>query len=688
MLDEWKGVYVGGMNIFSRYTRRPDSPPERMIGRARVADLIGRSTSRTHRLMAQPDFPAPDNLDTEGNPLWWPSTIRAWWLSRGETIPDRSERYFTPAPNPPTRRPELLEDVWLQGSHEEAGRLRIPHELHVRVYAGMDDGRPVILIAAPKGDFRVMPHEWPNVRDYLARRLHTDVQDTASTWLTLEAGWDYSAKERTRLGYPPISTHLSDLETGTVITADEVAPLIGRPFDVWPREHYNRALVRQRAEAHAQDSEEPLIVVEDGHELGATLSAWRSLNAIENASLGVKWARQVLASRALSLNDSEISYARHLGKLSTEAPSYLLAEHDESVRAPVRVVGRTLSAYEHAQITPDALDEPLESGRELVTDKGQSRWQADAREDIRVILKAIRDDLFNPDLADDSPVRAALERAEALVAAVAREADADFARTDVPLTLIEAGREETVEAYLAAFTPVRGTGTARQWWTSLPRPLQRRAKLLWSNERAASWQDKTLLVNDERSLLALIGTQPTASSREAAEAMVARNRWHHSGYDPRAESESMSRTDELQVEALLRPTPRALMEWPRAALKPVGAKVFSRLTFRAPSTSYAVHRPAFVEGLARSVQPLPLTAGQPDGFVWGVSSTDTLTPALFTLLTDRSSRDWATFKDEAADPGLSAYTNLRRTARLAEGALRITGAQLLEGLAPETLEQL
>ena len=677
------------MNIFSRYTRGPDSPPERMIGRARVADLIGRSTSRTHRLMAQPDFPAPDNLDTEGNPLWWPSTIRAWWLSRGETIPDRSERYFTPMPNPPTRHPDLLEDAWLEGPHEKDGRrLRIPLELHVRVYAGMDNGRPVVLIAAPKSDFRVMPHEWPRVRDYLAHRLRTDVADTASTWLAIEAGWDFDAERRTRLGYPPIRTHLSDLETGTVITAAEVVALIGRPFDVWPIEHYSKELARQRAEAFAQDSEDPLIVVEDSHDLSATLSAWRSLNTIKAPSAGVRWARQVLASRALQLNESEISYARHLGELSVEAPSLLLAEHDESVRAPVRVVGRTLSAFEHAQIAPDALEQPLESGRELVASKGRTRWHADAREDIRVILDAIRDDLFNPDQADDSPVRAALERAEALVAAVAREADPEFARTDVPPTLIEAGREETVEGYLSAFTPVQGAGTARQWWTSLPRPLQRRAKLLWSNERAVSWQDKTLLINNERSLLALIGTQPTASSREAAEAIVERNRWHHSGYDPRTQTESMSRNDELQVEALLRPTPRALLEWPQAALKPVGSAGFTLLMFRAPSTSYSAHRPVFIEGPSGDIQPLPLTAGQSDGFVWGVSSTDTLTPALFTLLTDRASRDWSTFKDEADDPGLSAYTNLRRTARLTEGALRITGAQLLEGLTPETLEQL
>lgn len=677
------------MNIFSRYARKPDAPPERMIGKARVADLIGRSTSRTHRLMAQPDFPAPDNLDTEGNPLWWPSTIRAWWLSRGETIPDRSERYFTPMPNPPTRHPELLEDAWLEGPHEDAGhRLPLPHELHVRVYAGMDDGRPVVLIAAPRGDFRVMPHEWPGVRDYLARRLRTDVADTASSWLAVEAGWDFDAERRTRLGYPPIRTHLSDLETGTVITADEVVPLIGRPFDVWPVEHYSKELVRQRAEAFAQDSEDPLIVVDDSHDLGATLSAWRSLNAIEGPSAGVTWARQVLASRALQLNENEMDYARYLGELSTEAPSLLLAEHGSFMRAPVRVVGRTLSAFEHAQIAPDALEQPLASGRELVTDKGQTRWRADAREDIRVMLDAIRDELFDPDRADDSPVRAALERAEALVATVAREADPDFARTDAPLTLIEAGREETVEAYLAAFTPVRGAGTAGQWWTDLPSHLQRRAKLLWSNERATSWQDKTLLVNDDGSLLALIGTQPTASSREAAEAIVERNRWHRAGYDPRSETESMSRTDEIQVEALLRPTPRALLEWPQAALKPVGAAAFARLTFRAPSTSYSVHRPVFVEGLSADIQPLPLTAGQPAGFVWGVSSTNTLTPALFTLLTDRASRDWSTFKDEADDPGLSAYTNLRRTARLTEGALRITGAQLLEGLTPETLEQL
>lgn len=70
-----------------------------------------------------------------------------------------------------------------------------------------------------------------------------------------------------------------------------------------------------------------------------------------------------------------------------------------------------------------------------------------------------------------------------------------------------------------------------------------------------------------------------------------------------------------------------------------------------------------MEGLSADIQPLPLTAGQSDGFVWGVSSTDTLTPALFTLLTDRASRDWSTFKDEADDPGLSAYTNLRSTLR-------------------------
>lgn len=53
----------------------------------------------------------------------------------------------------------------------------------------------------------------------------------------------------------------------------------------------------------------------------------------------------------------------------------------------------------------------------------------------------------------------------------------------------------------------------------------------------------------------------------------------------------------------------------------------------------------------------------------GVPSTDSPAPALFDLLTNRASRDWANFKDVGDGLGLIALDSLRHTAPLSEGAL-------------------
>ena len=668
------------MVLFSRLFGRPDTPPEPLVAKARIPDIIGRSPSRVHRLMESPDFPQPDGHDTDGTPLWFASTIRSWWRARGEMVPERSERYFRTLALTTPQRPRLLEDRWLDAPHGDApsniSDLHFP--LHLRVYEGLDDGRPVVLIARPTSEYHPRSDDWPAHRSYLASMLDVDTEVTPATWLSVDPAWDLDEDTRVKLGFPPARPRLTDLDTQTVIAPDELTPLLGGPFDVWSRRHHTRELVHERAANFAQDTPEPTLTFVDERGLADMLAAWRAVRTDRRHPAASGWARSVLASECLRLHDEEVAAARRLEESARRQDSLIAMATAPGTYAPVRAVARTLSAAEYRSLETDVLQPPLVTDRDLAQDdQGELRWHADTRDDIRTILTTLRQALLDPDLPDDSPVRAGLQRAEKIVAHAAHEADWGFARDDVEPTVIETGRDDSIDAFLAQFSPCKTSAEDGPDLERLPLALRRRARALWQDERTQHWQDKALLVLPDSHLLAVVGTKPTYATRAAAEADVERDRWYSQGY---RDEPADARRDELRVEALLRPTPQALLEWPQAPWHPLGSSRFERLTFTAPSTSFATYRPVFVEHPEGRISPLPLTSGFQEGFVWGVSSTDTLTPAIFRVLTALPRRDWPKIQSDDEDPGWIAYELLKHNLRLSEQALRVTGARLLEGL--------
>jgi len=677
------------MVLFSRLFGRPDTPPEPLVTKARIADIIGRSPSRVHRLMASPDFPHPDGHDTDGTPLWFASTIRSWWRTRGEMVPDRSERYFRALTPPTPQRPRLLEDRWLDSPPTNAftGITNLPLPLHLRVYEGTDDGRAVVLIARPGDRYRPQQHDWPAHRAYLAAALDVDTEMTPATWLSIDPAWDLDEDTRVKLGFPPARPRLTDLDTRTVITPEELTPLLGGPFDVWPRNHHTRALVHERAAAFAQDTPEPTLTFVDERGLTDVLAAWRALRADSRHPDATTWARRILATEAVHIHDEEVWATRRLEESARRQGSLIAIDTAPGTCAPVRAVTRTLSAAEYRSLEADKLEEPIITDRDLARDeRGESQWRSTVRSDTRAMLSTVRQALLDPDLPDDSPVRSGLSRAEKILADAAHEADWDFARQDVELTVIEAARDDSIDAFLTQFTPAASTIGPDLNLDDLPFELRRRARRLWQDERTSRFQDKQILLLDEPQLLAVVGTEPTYPSRAAAEAAVERDRWYSQGY--LADPATGGRADELRVEAMLRPTPRVLLEWPQAPWEPLGPQAFEALTFTAPSTSFATYRPVFLRFPDGVIAPLPLTNGFQEGFVWGVSSTDTLTPAIFRLLTALPRRDWPKVQTDEDDPGWVTYELLKRNLRRSEQALRVSGAQLLEELPAWAREKL
>jgi hypothetical protein len=162
-----------------------------------------------------------------------------------------------------------------------------------------------------------------------------------------------------------------------------------------------------------------------------------------------------------------------------------------------------------------------------------------------------------------------------------------------------------------------------------------------------------VLLHDEQSdLLAMTGLEPSDVDEATARQWVEDLRADHR----RAGQEfpHTPATEQVLVEAYMADRAKVHMEWTQA-LTPVGRDIIAGARLIAPPAGEP-ERPVFLVTAHGQFLPLSLNGDTHfHGFVWGVSGTDTLTPAVHRLLTSAPIHDWRSYEREEDDPSYRAY---------------------------------
>lgn len=638
------------MGFMDRFNRGKNQPPqEPLLTRADVARFIDRSPARVTQYYRKGQMPEPDLHIGDDNPVWATSTIRSWWLSRGGAIPGDSKRYHQTWDTVDGVAAELLEEEVLSVE----GRFRDPGRIHVRVYRAMDGRSPVILLGIPGTRYAdVIPGDWPQIKQGISRQLETDTELEPALWILVSDRSTDSYSSAARTGAVPSQVVLVDLDDPDVsVLPADIARLIGQPVEVFPQEYYTEdAIAHRRISADRQDA--PTTITIDAAGLGKVLRQMRTLaqasqDARDPAQVdALRFGAGVQADRALQLGQDAKVSARLYDLPFNRDPQ---AGADD-VALAIRVRDRDLSLAEEHLVQSLELDEPLQS-RDLETERTTSHGlHYIVRADLYHQLTALRRVLMDPDLPEDSAVRAALTDSERIVADIARRNNRLFERDDRQPMAVTHDDQDVVSIYLDQLQPVSSVA-------SLPYELQRRAKLLLAYEYA-QWEHRKLLLDPARGLLAVRGVEPSNLSPETARDFAVSN-WRATRQAIRGERPS---TEWLERETrhYLADRPKAYLEWPTAPTFITTAD-FARSRLVAPPASISVERPVFLRAPDDTLVPLPLAQTNFRGHVWGVSGTDSISRAVHWVLTDAETRDWQAYPNEADDPGLAAYRHVTAT---------------------------
>lgn len=620
--------------IRERRRNRTDNDP--LLTRPRVAELIERDPARVTRYFAADQMPEPDETLEGGSPAWRRSTIRTWWLQRGGRFPAVTTHRYHGQWTDHGLESALLEEqvVDVSMGPQRVGRV------HVRAYRGMDGAGPVVLLG------RLNQHPWPRNDEWdealaqISAALVVDVDLAQPVWLEVgtESGtWRYA--EHPSEGRVPSEVTISDIRDRRVpITPEDVARLIGRAFDVYPESMYLERAVVERRLSGDQDGLTPTPILDDTEGLGPRV---RRFHAVvdqldgNNRQGPIPFAAGVLASDLVSADDNvrtNVEFRRR----------HWIDDQDEKASAVLRLAvvshPRQLSPQERRLADKYTLDPPLVATEERVdiseVESVGEMYRITLRPDARTALDDLRRELLAPDLA--APLRDALEAAERLLADKAHRADRDFARQDrLPLAHTWGADSVVMSAYLSHLRPVSVA--------DLPLELKRRGMALDGYEYTLDWTDRTLLLDERHQLLALTGSKPSHLDEWTARSLARSHQF------PNDRPMTPAITQAL-VDAYLADRSCVRLEWPQAA-ETDGRTLLAGSRIVAPAATDA-ERPVFIHHADGRLQPLSLNGDTHfHGFVWGVSGTDTITPALHALMTSASR--WERTPEDA--PGREAY---------------------------------
>lgn len=660
-----------------RFRNAHASAADPLLTRPRVAEFIDRDPGRVTRYFQADLMPPPDEELEGGAPAWRRSTIRSWWLQRGGQLPpvpanDRYHGQWTDT----DLQPELLEEQLID---VEVGRGR-PGQLHVRVYRAMDGRGPVVILGWPKDSPYRWREEWHHLLPQVRAALVVDVEVEHPVWLVVRAEYRQYL-ENAKDGRLPSEVTISDVDNhSATITAEDVARLIGQPFDVYPATLYTADVITARRASGDQDTPTPTAVLDDDADLGPRVRRLRALlHHIETAaplrSDILAFAAGVLAEDARHVNERLSHDAEFLNGCTSRFEEEPPGAGTTALHLAVFPQPRQLSPHEHHLVRTTALDPPLIESKVRLTDEEVRQTgeieRGIPRADAKDYLDGIRRVLMGHKYTNTSPIREALQVAEGIVAAVVHRADPEFARRDrLPRAekTWSAGTPQ-MRAYLDQLDEVAGI-------TELPFELQRRAHALQNDDAAADWSDRSLLFDQRSQLLALTGMEPSNLDEERARRIVRSN---HTDIDFIERGEAMpTAVENALVTAYMADSPKVILEWPQAA-QTNGIALLAHGRLVAPSATN-IERPVFIKHADGSLQPLSLNGDTHfHGFVWGVSSTDTISPAVHAFLTDKPRRDWRTYENEADDPAFQAYEWLRTyLLKSGTGPLDVDGSPIVE----------
>jgi len=583
--------------------RRRRDYPEPLLNRQRVARFIDRDPGRVSRYVQAGQMPDPDGVLDDGSPLWQESTIRTWWLDRGEALPAAAagtRRYHQHWEN--LRQPALLEERILH--------LRLARGLttHVRVYDGMDGRGPVVILGIMGSIYAedLAAQEAAALRHELSRELLSDVDLQPTVWVAVHC--EYASNQDYEAGAAP-RVYVHDLADPALrIPATDIARLIGRPFDVYPDIHYTERNVATRQATGEQDTPPGTEVVVDKAELGRWVTYLRTVAAAVAERPELRFAAGLLAGRCLNAHNSAVAQLEFSGYgdrgQSEPIPGTITA---------VYVTQRHLAPIEMRLCKTYALTEPLET---LDRDSNPP-WVV--REDAVAELAALRRMLWDVTLAEEAPLREALTKAEELLASAIHRALPEFARHDLGFsqTRFSAESPET-QAWLGQLRPVSDGELA----TIDEGRLQRSARLLLASQ--PEWVDTQLWYDVAADTVALTGVEQSSYTPETARDRITRPLWHQQDRSPSQ--------IEADIATLLRDRRLVAVWWPLSPnphLRNGTHVVAPSLGFDHPV------RPVYVLDRSGRRHLLPAeSVRRYHGFVWGVSSTDTIAPVIYDLVAD------------------------------------------------------
>jgi len=614
-------------------------------------------------------MPAPDVTLEDGTPLWRESSVRTWWLKRGQALPEEASgaRRYHQQWAEAQLQPALLEERLL---HLNLSAERRPTITHVRVYEGMDGQGPVVILGIigvlfPE-DFGL--HHAAELKALVSRELLSDVDLRPTVWVTVHA--DYFDLHYEAGAAPSVAVR--DLADPTVpVLAADIARLIGRPFDVYPDQHYTERTVAVRQASGAQDHSVGTEVVIDEAGLGAWVDRLRTIVPALEGHPEMRFAAGVIAGECLRKHNDVVAAMQMYGYATWE-----VQEPVDGTITAVYVTRRRLAPIEMRLCRTHALAEPLEKrlpNDDIEARKPDDPWTMVSDEAVDELLR-LRRILWDVNLAEESPVREALTAAHDLLRDAIWSARPAFKQQDRGTARVSFSAESPeTQAWIAQLQPVSDSDLR----TIEDGRLQRGARLLIASK--PDWIDTVLLYDASAHTVALVGTELSAYTPDTAREHV--TVWRLPG-------ERLTPSQiETEIAGLLRSRRRVVLDWP---LSP-NADLYDGVRVTAPSLGWDnPERPVYVvdhHGI-RHLLPAQSVASY-WGFVWGVSSTDTISPAIYDLVT--ADPLYPTHRDDdltAFETRRKALDWLRHTVAVA-GPLdvnltRIREEFLARGLVPRT----
>ncbi|OLT44004.1 hypothetical protein BJF87_24210 [Gordonia sp. CNJ-863] len=404
-----------------------------------MAARIDRSAGRVSRLYNSGVMPEPDHRDQSGQPYWTELTIDSWWAARNGFDHEDTPRYhrsFTDG-----HAPQLLEDIVIDvtlGMHRQRSE-----EMHARIYAGVDALGPVVLISPLRGDrATITDHGFALIATAVTKHSAHELEyETDTVWfLTVSGFWDGHFDTNSG-AYPPPEANVWDMSTAvrqalpssstpyklrSPVTADDVARLIGTPFDVFPEEHYTRDNVSRRRPL--ADSPIATRIEVDDAGLGTVIRhlgvVAASLTTTPEPHPALTIAAGVLADKAHAENTLATDNSRFLEHWATRAAHEHRSPTSTSpTRLAVEPWPRTLGLSELNLVHRHRPHQPLIAGRDPHRQPMTQSWINSIHPDTLTWFRSLTDYL---DTQDPAPaLLEALSAAHALLAQALRTATPD-----------------------------------------------------------------------------------------------------------------------------------------------------------------------------------------------------------------------------------------------------------------------